>query len=104
MWDVNRNQSLIEVFWTTKIICEAFRRFRYIIYIDAMKCHINYLHWPYPEPVILDQEWQIMPIFDMLSLSGLFGSYDFALNFMFYFKPHMQMKVRFIFPDCGNNE
>ena len=79
-------------------------RFGRIIYIDAIKRQMNYLHWPYSAPVVLDEEWQITPIFGMLSLSESFDSYTLALSFMFDLEPHMRMKVLLIFSDCGINK
>ena len=104
MQDSNRNQVTIGVFWKTNIMCKAFRRFRSILSIDAIKLQMNSFHYPYSSPVVLDREWQITPIFEMLSLSESFESYYFALNFMFDLEPYMQMKLGVIFSECGINE
>ena len=50
-----------------------------------MKLHMNSLHWSYSAPAVIDEEWQIIPVFDMLSISDSFESYAFDPNFMFDF-------------------
>ena len=69
-----------------------------------MKLHMNNLHCSYTGPVVIDEEWQIMPICEMLSIFESFKSYDFPLYFMVDLEPHMWMKVQFILSDCGVNE
>ena len=66
MRDCNRNQASIGVVFITNIMREAFHRFGCILSIDSMKNHMNDINWPFSAPVVLDAEWQITPIFEML--------------------------------------
>ena len=104
MKDAKSNQAPIGVVCTTSIMHDALRQFGHILSIAVMKRHMNYLHWPYSTPVVLDEEWHITPICEMLSLSKSFQSYDFAQMFIFYLELHIQMKVWAIFYDCSINE
>ena len=83
---------------------KAFHQLGYIISNNAMKFNINYIQWPYSAPVVLDEEWQMTPICEMLSLYESFESYAFALDFMFDLELHMRMKLQVNFYDCGINE
>ena len=53
--------------------------------------------------MVIDEEWQITPICEMLSIDDSFESYDFALNFIFDLEPYTWMKFRVIFYDSGIN-
>ena len=70
-----------------KIMCEALSWFRRILYIDAMKNQMNYIHCPYSSPVVLDEDYQITPICEMLLISKSFDSYALTLNLMFDLEP-----------------
>ena len=61
MRDANSNQSPIGVVWKKNIMCEAFRQFGHIIYINSMKSQIKIIHWPYSEHVVLDEECILRP-------------------------------------------
>ena len=40
----NRNQAKIGIFWTTKIMCEEFRKFVHILSINKTKPQMKSLH------------------------------------------------------------
>ena len=61
----------------------------------------NSLHWPYIGPVILDEEWQIVPVCEMLVISESHAAYAFAMNFLFELEPQMKSQVHVLFSDCG---
>ena len=83
--------------YTTKIMRDAFVRFGKIISLDAMLRQYNSLHWPYIGPVILDEEWQIVPVCEMLVISESHEAYAFAMNFLFELEP----QIHVLFSDCG---
>ena len=83
---------------------EELCRSGHILSIDTMKHQMNSLQWLYSAPVVLDEEWHITPICEMLSISESFESYNFALHILFDLEPHMQKKLQVILSDCVSNE
>ena len=100
MYD-NQTGRPIGLVYTTKIMRDAFVRFGRIISLDAMLRQYNSLHWPYIGPVILDEEWQIVPVCEMLVISESHAAYAFAMNFLFELEPQMKSQVHVLFSDCG---
>ena len=97
----NTKNEITGIVWMTSVMRASLEKFGDYIALDAMKAHMNTMHWPLISPSLKREDKTICVACESLIISECHDAYKFVVNSMFEMAPNAKKEDVYIISADG---